>query len=313
MKFNKPKHIILGLCILSFSLGFFQLNTFAQHGNYQEPTKSGKPKFLRQKKSKNLNDFQIPSPEVSLTDNDKIDIGKTENAYFEKVIANRNFSETADLIEATNANKKRENLVAVEYFVENKNDSDMEQKFEDTKYVISRGLKILLDQPWDINFLDYLKKDNRGIALLTVYIIKDGGAEPNLKHIAIKRRTFENRDYDPTSTIIIRNLNYENPNSKRFGKWDNKIANFLHDIGHLLHERNAGEYYWTINNQKAKTGSSVSSLAEVSKREFVAEMFVKQTLGQILSKEAVADSFNEYDSLLGLKLARSNPQGLPRF
>ena len=77
----------------------------------------------------------------------------------------------------------------------------------------------------------------------------------------------------------------------------------IHEIGHLLHERSAGDVlFWgrgsSVVDGKPTTGAKVSKYAGGSKKEFVAEVFA----GLMVGKKWPADVLTEYNSYMGPKV-----------
>ncbi len=66
----------------------------------------------------------------------------------------------------------------------------------------------------------------------------------------------------------------------------------IHEIGHILHERSAGDSYWekgsTLSGQAA-TAAEVSGYAAQNKKEFVAEVFAGLILGKAFSHGVVQE------------------------
>jgi len=72
----------------------------------------------------------------------------------------------------------------------------------------------------------------------------------------------------------------------------------IHEIGHILHERGAGDSFWETGSAlsgKAANGSEVSGYAAQNKKEFVAEVFAGLILGKTFSPACM----REYAALHG--------------
>jgi len=70
----------------------------------------------------------------------------------------------------------------------------------------------------------------------------------------------------------------------------------IHEIGHILHERNAGDSFWDGSfKSKAQNAGSVSGYASMNKKEFVAEVFA----GVVIGMRFPRDVFTEYEALQG--------------
>ena len=76
----------------------------------------------------------------------------------------------------------------------------------------------------------------------------------------------------------------------------------IHEIGHILHERSAGDNYWekgsAMTSGSPTNAGEVSGYAAQNKKEFVAEVFAGLILGKAVSGPCKA----EYDSYGGPKV-----------
>ena len=91
--------------------------------------------------------------------------------------------------------------------------------------------------------------------------------------------------------------------------FEQQVALVVHMIGRILHERNAGEFYYSLGGQPPATFSrALSPLAKTSKRMFVAEIVtalvmrsqVKDIDGQIVTN-FTPEIMTEYTHLRGLR------------
>lgn len=80
--------------------------------------------------------------------------------------------------------------------------------------------------------------------------------------------------------------------------FDKPTITCMHEIGHILHERSAGNAYWETNSTltgKATHSNEVSGYAGQNKKEFIAEVFAGLMLGKNFSNECM----QEYQQLGG--------------
>jgi len=91
--------------------------------------------------------------------------------------------------------------------------------------------------------------------------------------------------------------------------WEQKVALIVHMVGRIVHERNAGEFYYSLGGQKPDAFSrALSPLAATSKRMFVAEIFtalvmrneVKDIDGQTV-KNFTPEIMSQYTHLRGAR------------
>ena len=83
--------------------------------------------------------------------------------------------------------------------------------------------------------------------------------------------------------------------------FDKPTITCVHEIGHILNERNLGDSFWekdSIMTGKATNGAEVSGYAAQNKKEFVAEVFAGLMLGRAFSDACM----QEYASLGGPQL-----------
>ena len=75
-----------------------------------------------------------------------------------------------------------------------------------------------------------------------------------------------------------------------FNGFDTRTIRTLHEIGHIIHERQAGDTYWqtgrTINSAAS---SQVSQYGCCNEKEFVAEVFAGMMIGKRWSNEVLAE------------------------
>jgi hypothetical protein len=148
---------------------------------------------------------------------------------------------------------------------------------------IDRGIKILIDKGVRL-------PDNLVIYLHNGQDLGCQGCERPVT-IAFKRGI----NWAPVAAIIITSVAPEpnNPNlpyparmsSTGFGGLDKTTITIIHEIGHILHERQAGEFFWTITRDLPPgTGwQEVSQYAGGASREFVAEVFAGAVIGKQFS------------------------------
>ena len=77
----------------------------------------------------------------------------------------------------------------------------------------------------------------------------------------------------------------------RANGFDKPTITCMHEIGHILNERNLGDTFWekdSIMTGKATTGAEVSGYAAQNKKEFVAEVFAGLILGMTIQSSAYA-------------------------
>jgi hypothetical protein len=87
----------------------------------------------------------------------------------------------------------------------------------------------------------------------------------------------------------------------RANGFDKPTITCIHEIGHILNERNLGDTFWekdSIMTGKATTGAEVSGYAAQNKKEFVAEVFAGLMLGMTFSHPCM----QEYTALGGPQL-----------
>jgi len=119
--------------------------------------------------------------------------------------------------------------------------------------------------------------------------------------------------FNPRSDIWIRDTSPEALRGSYAGTisdpFEQQVALVVHMIGRILHERNAGEFYYSLGGQKPATFSrALSPVATTSKRMFVAEIVtalvmrnqVKDIDGQTITN-FTPEIMTEYTHLRGLR------------
>lgn len=126
------------------------------------------------------------------------------------------------------------------------------------------------------------------------------GADPNSQSLFIPRSEIWIRDTSADALKDSYAATISDP-------WEQKVALIVHMIGRIVHERNAGEFYYSLGGQKPDVFSrALSPLAVTSKRMFAAEVFtalvmrneVKDIDGQIV-KNFTPEIMTQYTHLRG--------------
>jgi hypothetical protein len=73
---------------------------------------------------------------------------------------------------------------------------------------------------------------------------------------------------------------------------DKPTITCIHEIGHNIHEKNAGDAFWELTGTPTNS-NEVSGYAGQNKKEFVAEVFAGVILGKVYSK-ACMDEYASY-------------------
>ena len=253
--------IIFGSLTAALVLGLFQIAVFAQGSNeYVAPVVEGD----RQPRA--------ATPEVGLSNLQKINLGTIEADDLAKAI-NR----------VENFVPEYGNYGSQPYTIfKDASDPDIAIKVA----AVHRAVKIIID---------------RGIRIpqpLRVYCINKNSRVLNQAW----KRTI---NFAPAANITlvtieatVDSLSARANSFSGFDGLDKATITMIHEIGHILHERHAGEFFWTratVGDVKSPTltRQQISTYAAKNKKEFVAEMFTGLVLGMKFSPAFIAE-YREY-------------------
>lgn len=199
------------------------------------------------------------TPEVGLSNLKKINLGTIEAESFAKAI---------NKVETFVEEKGSYRLQPYTIF-KDASDPDIAVKVA----AVHRAVKIITD------------KGLRIPAGLRVYCINKN--TPNVSTQAWKRSI----NFAPAANIVlvkieatVDSLSAHADYFKGFDGLDKSTITMIHEIGHILHERHAGEFFWTtatVGDVKnpGLMKQQISVYATRTKKEFVAEMFTGLVLG----------------------------------
>jgi hypothetical protein len=124
---------------------------------------------------------------------------------------------------------------------------------------------------------------------------------PSSQNISFQR----DAEWNPVANIVLgyaalkRNYPMGTISESKFRGLEMPTIITIHEIGHILHERTAGNVFWSPDFKgSSSTGSKVSAYAGGNKKEFVAEVFA----GVIIGMQFPQDVLEEYQEYGGPKI-----------
>lgn len=220
------------------------------------------------------------SPEVGLTDDQKRKKGKAEYNYVQNYLA-----------QVKGWIPENGNYRAQRYKIyKDPQDRDAAVKTAG----VHRGVQIMVDKGINLpaNLAFYLIQDldqeqirscvDRRGNLIFVTDRESGARSAKCRKrltIAFKRSL----DWAPQATVFIRTIKPTSPQSisgTGFDGLDKTTITTIHEVGHILHERYAGEYFWTLASRQGGYRTNISAYgSERGAKEFVAEVFAAAVIG----------------------------------
>lgn len=161
---------------------------------------------------------------------------------------------------------------------------------------VNRGIKIMRDRgvnlPTNLKF--YLITDrepeqnpgcvDRNGQLIRV-VLPNGASNARcapVQTIAFKRGI----NFAPAAVIFIKTTKPTSPQAisgTGFANLDKTTITTIHEVGHILHERNAGEFFWILKGAADETPNPISQYGagrgNIGRLEFVAEVFAASVIG----------------------------------
>ena len=141
--------------------------------------------------------------------------------------------------------------------------------------------------------------------------LPDGKPWPKCMNIPMAQTWKRDRAWSPVARIVISSL--RPPNEKSISAMGinglSKIpVTTIHEVCHLLHERFAGEFFWTIP-PTPPTNIDVTQYANKAKKEFVAEVCAGLVLGLNFEPRVMT----EYQQYRGPETSRRSLGSIPLF
>lgn len=270
-----------------------------------EPQPTGPPANVEMGYGMTLRSAREPrssTPEAGLSNEDKIKKGLYESDELKRILMQVPNWEAPEVV-----------TYKGQSYIIKKDPSDPEKAVKVAG--IKRGIEILIDRGVRIptglgihlinDAIDPLRNpicvDKRGNAYKVPYLEFPSSTVdkcPKIPSAIAYKRTL---NFAPAADIIIRSTQATKPpalSGSGFNGLDKTTITIIHEIGHILHERYAGEYFWTKalsgnvrNSQQVK--QDVSQYAANNKREFVAEVFAGLIIGKKFPESVLAE-YREY-------------------
>jgi len=250
------------------------------------------------------------SPEAGISSDLKLQEGVKESYQFEGIIGQLRLSAGMPL-----AYKGQKYTV-----YQDLDDPDRQTKLDG----INQGIKILIDRginlPPRLEF--YIAHDQNGFPRTSPFCkdpngqeaylqLPDGKPWPKCMNIPMAQTWKRDRAWSPVARIVISSL--RPPNEKSISAMGinglSKIpVTTIHEVCHLLHERFAGEFFWTIP-PTPPTNIDVTQYANKAKKEFVAEVCAGLVLGLNFEPRVMT----EYQQYRGPETSRRSLGSIPLF
>lgn len=266
----------------------------------------------------------IPGPEMGLTDEQKRKKGKNEFRIFAQMVGH--FSperwEISKMPYTDITGIPKEYLMYVD-----RQDPDKNEKIAG----VLKGIEILINRgiaiPYNLKVFITEKKDiyEQPECCVNGIVKSKGGGQlitnPNNNNNPICREALtlavkRDRYWQPIANVLIStvkkthcsgtlaHVNESNCALSGMGinGYKKTVITTIHEIGHIIHERHAGEFFWTeeLNGrpilrgpQSDPEGNNISYYGARKKREFVAEVFTGLVLG-IPNLERFSEEYIRY-------------------
>lgn len=161
---------------------------------------------------------------------------------------------------------------------------------------VHRGIRIMRDRgvhlPTNLRFYLIADRDpeqNPGCVDRNGTLILENkpngsvGAKCTRAQTVAYKRSF---NFAPAAIIFIRTIKPTAPaaiSGSGFAGLDKTTITTIHEVGHILHERNAGEFFWILKGQADSTPNPISPYGagpgNNGRLEFVAEVFTAAVIG----------------------------------
>jgi hypothetical protein len=234
------------------------------------------------------------TPEVLISDDDKRLEGTKEAYTFEGIVGQLRLSQGMQL-----SYKNQPYMI-----YQDMDDPDRQVKFAG----INQGVKIMIDKGINLprNLVFYIAHDQNGLDRTSPFCkdargqeaylqLPNGKSWPKCMNIPMAQTWKRDANWAPVARIVISSL--RPPSERSISTMGisglTKIpVTTIHEVCHVLHERFAGEFFWTIP-ATPPTNRSVSDYANKFKREYVAEVCTGLILG-VKYDQAVMTEYQQY-------------------
>ena len=219
----------------------------------------------------------------------KLKQGNFEMNWFESMTSHIQFDES--VINYNDANGANRTYL----LYEDRRDPNLREKragvIKGIQILIDRGIEIPADLKVYLSEVTPLESqpeccDAEGKLLF----IKAANGAMNAKCMTLKTIAFKrDRNFQQLANVIISTviptpgaLSGTRPTVGKYGVLDKTTITIIHEIGHILHERYAGDLFWTKDFSKKINKGTTNVITEYgsnNKKEFVAEVFAALVLG----------------------------------
>jgi hypothetical protein len=247
-----------------------------------------------QQKALGINIGRIPSPEIGMTNADKIRIAKECEELFIKFIDNAGRPDPEHWRDQPRACRE---LAPVGRIGMELNTPQYTQYYKPLGHPKSARDKVAIHR-WYTDFdcptrqaIRLLEQKNIRIPpKLIVYRMAKPTSSGDYNSPTIISRT---GIWEPIGHIII--PEFDDREYTQYSPDLGLPGVILSSIGEILHERSAGEFYYTLSNKRPRNGNAVSPRASRSAYFFVADVFA----GWVRGKSYPREVWDEYKSYRG--------------